>query len=324
MSKEETKQTTQAPTEELKKVPWITKVIFWIAFAALLATSIPHVAWVYQIFEPKDSTSINLWFTSISVTDLTSNGIAVGIDVMAAWLTYTITLGGRKGNKSLWLFIAVLVAFSWYCNYIYAMAHDPQSTQNVWTISLWFTTTGDITPVLISAVPVLVIAYTIMWEQIGKSGNVDPAKLAEQATLLEQANEHKQRIRAAKRANRQDAMKGFFADAKDFAGQAVTLVKRDKQESEDPGEETETEDTEDIVEAPANSPVSPVEAPIISEVDTDKLIVIKPSVPSQNGLNGHTETEAPTLLETLASGNGHNGHSNGHAQFIPPYRRNKA
>src|SRR5271165_792733 len=196
----DTKEVTQAPVEATKKpeenqkVPWITKVIFWIAFAALLATSIPHVAWIYQVFEPGNSTVINLGIFQLSTVDLTTYGIAIGIDVMAAWLTYTITLGGKKGNKSLWLFISVLVLFSWYCNYIYAQGHNPNFQGNIWDMQLAFGyTTGDITPILISAVPVLVIAYTVMWQQIGKGSEVDPSALALLAENLEKANDEKKR-----------------------------------------------------------------------------------------------------------------------------------
>lgn len=302
------KETTQH-NRELRKVSWITKGIFWIAFAALLATSIPHVAWVYQAFEPKNSNMLNLWFTTLDITNLTSTGIAVGIDVMAAWLTYTITFQGKKGNTSLWLFIGVLVVFSWYCNYLYAMAHNPESIQDVWSINLWFTTTGEITPVLISAVPVLVIAYTLVWEQIGKQDDIDPVKLAEQATLLEQMNEQKRRIRNAKRVNRLDTMKGFFADTKAMIEQASIIVKRDGQGTGDSGEHTETVETK-AGSVTTNNPTNLSKEQGSLDKHTDKLVVIEPSVTGSNTLKDKTEVLSTT-----------NANHNGHAPFIPPYRR---
>ena len=77
-----------------------TVAIFWIAFGSFLATSIPHVAWLYQSFEPQDG-----WWYGI-----TSYGVAVGIDVMIGWLSFVQTMGRGREVWFTWVFIGLLAA----------------------------------------------------------------------------------------------------------------------------------------------------------------------------------------------------------------------
>lgn len=181
---------------------------------ALMSTSIPHVSWVYQQFELGNSLNVNVWFTTINIQDITTNGIAIGIDALAAWLVFSITFGGKRGNAAIWVFITALVGLSWYCNYIYAMAHNAAIHVDVWSITILFgyTTTGFITPIIISSIPLFTVAYAVMWLQISKTQN--SVSLANEATRLETVNRDKARIRNAKRENRQAAFTGLVSDFK--------------------------------------------------------------------------------------------------------------
>lgn len=138
----------------------ITLVLFWIAFASLLGTSIPHVAWLYQIYEP------NNWYSSI-----TSYGIAIGIDVMIAWLSFVCSRGKAVDKGVTIVFIVLLALLSNYANYLYDMAHSPVRQVHLWDIKILFglTTTGYLTPLIISAVPFFALGYTFMLEKISRS-----------------------------------------------------------------------------------------------------------------------------------------------------------
>jgi len=111
----------------------ITLAIFWLAFGSLLATSIPHVAWLYQLYEPDN------WYTLT-----TSYGIAIGIDVMTAWLSFICARGKAIDKWVTVTFIIALAALSNYANYLYDMAHSPVTRGDIWSIRilLGLTTTG--------------------------------------------------------------------------------------------------------------------------------------------------------------------------------------
>src|SRR5713226_1055600 len=133
----------------------ITLGLFWGAFLSFLAVSIPHVAWLYQTYEPKDGS----WYTLV-----TTYGVAVGIDVMIAWLSWVQVAGKGARSGVTWVFIVALSLLSWYANYLYGMNNDPIRQADIWNISIAFgiTTTGYITPCIISAVPLFSLAYTAM------------------------------------------------------------------------------------------------------------------------------------------------------------------
>ena len=162
----------------------VTRVIFFLAFSSLLATTIPHVAWLYHAYEP---TSFIWWVISY--------GIAVGIDAMACWLMWTYAIVGKGGKGVVWVFIALLVMLSWYANWLHSEAFNPAYTVNIWTIDLGFgITTGFLTPVIVSAIPLFIIVYTFIY---GKVANVKTETLEEKATRLEDEKVAKNRIRAA-------------------------------------------------------------------------------------------------------------------------------
>lgn len=161
---------------------FVTLALFWGAFLSFLAVSIPHVAWLYQTYEPKDGN----WYTLV-----TTYGVAVGIDVMIAWLSWVQVAG--KGVKSgiTWVFIVALSFLSWYANYLYGMNNDPVHQADIWNISLaWgITTTGYITPVIISAVPLFSLAYTAMLHTVM---NQKVETIEEMRTRLQDLRERKE------------------------------------------------------------------------------------------------------------------------------------
>ncbi|HYT45713.1 MAG TPA: hypothetical protein VEP90_25535 [Methylomirabilota bacterium] len=206
-----------------KRINVVTKVIFWLAFISLLATSIPHIAWVFYQYETGETTRVTLWSISVDFWWLVSFGIAIGIDALIAWLSFVKVLGkNRSDDNVVWLFIGLLCALSWYCNYLYAMAHNPIQKIDIWNIPLVFgLTTGSITPIIVSSVPVFVIGYTFMFSKIADTKEVTSQELAAIANELEALNIQKSRIKQAKRKS----LVGDITGIVDSAKEVVTHVK---------------------------------------------------------------------------------------------------
>lgn len=195
------KKTTENTSVDSKDihVTWFVRVPLYIAFFGFLLTSIPHVAWLYHAFEEP---SIDIVVGHVNSL-IFSYMVAIGIDVTIAVLSVLMDIGAKRGNAFVvYAFVALLGALSWYANYLYVMAHDPVHQANVWNITLFRdVTTGYLTPIIISAVPIFVLAYTFILGFIsGKS--VSSEDLTAQADALEKTADAQARIRQARLKNR--------------------------------------------------------------------------------------------------------------------------
>jgi len=206
-----------------------TRVLFWSAFGIFLMVSIPHVAWVFRQYEPQDQgiTGFVWWVLAY--------GFAIAIDGVIGWLSHIKSEGTTKSDQSfIWGFIVVLVMMSWYFNWVFSMAHDPsQKKPDVWTFVLtsqmWFVpslTVGQLTPVVISALPVFIIAYTFI---LGKVNAMKVAEAKSLADLQAEANEAEERAKAEKRIR---AAQNEQKDKRDPLGNVFTLAKRVRTEAQ--------------------------------------------------------------------------------------------
>jgi len=206
-----------------------TRVLFWSAFGIFLMVSIPHVAWVFRQYEPQDPGLAGfVWW-------VLAYGFAIAIDGVIGWLSHIKSEGTTKSDQRfIWGFIVVLVMMSWYFNWVFSMAHDPsQKKPDVWTFVLtsqmWFipsVTVGQLTPVVISALPVFIIAYTFI---LGKVNAMKVAAAKSLAVLQAEANEVEQRAAAEKRIR--EAQKNQ-KDERDPLGNVFNLAKRVRKEAE--------------------------------------------------------------------------------------------
>ena len=137
-----------------------TKVFFWGAFSAFLAMSIPHIAFIFRFYEPHHDTFDLAWW-------VVSYGVAIGIDLLICWLSYSRSEthnGSRFDGFITWGFIFLLAILSWYCNWLFA---ELMTGIDVWSIPLFLGgTVGSITPFIVSAIPMFMIAYTYMSKHI--------------------------------------------------------------------------------------------------------------------------------------------------------------
>lgn len=214
------------PVVEEKTVSKVQRIVtlglFWGAFLSFLAVSIPHVAWLYQTYEPKSDGN---WYTVG-----TTYGVAVGIDVMIAWLSWVQVAG--KGVKSgiTWVFIGALSLLSWYANYLYGMNNNPIHQADIWNISLLFdwTTTGYITPVIISAVPLFSLAYTAMLHTVMNQQVETVAEMRLRLADLQERKIVEKELKAAKGGGFKVAVLGTIQTGKDIVTESKRIVHEDE------------------------------------------------------------------------------------------------
>lgn len=227
----------QPPQAESVVSTWtqrITLGIFWTAFGSFLATSVPHVAWLYQEFEPKDGGAWQF---------VASYGIAIGIDVMIAWLSFVQTIGGKnKGVWFTWVFIVLLGVLSWYANYLYDMQHSPIHHLDIWTIALLggWTTTGDLTPMITSAIPVFAIAYTLMLSTLGARNVESVEDMRARLTDLRQRKAVEKELNALNKGRLKQALTSMIDDSREVLTHARTRVRHDLQATSQAGDDSPT------------------------------------------------------------------------------------
>ncbi|GAC1394657.1 MAG: hypothetical protein NVS4B11_26670 [Ktedonobacteraceae bacterium] len=206
-----------------------TKVLFWGAFGIFLMVSIPHIAWVFRQYEPQDPGVAGfMWW-------VLAYGFAIAIDGVIGWLSHIKSEGTTwKDQGFIWTFIVVLVLMSWYFNWVFSEAHDPsKQVTDVWryvlTNQLWFLpslTVGQLTPVVISALPVFIIAYTFILQKVNAMKTTAAKSLAD---LQQEAGEAEQRAEAEKRIR--DAQK-TQKNERDIVGNAFGFAKKVRQEAQ--------------------------------------------------------------------------------------------
>ena len=167
-----------------KYMEQITKIIFWAAFVSFLLMSIPHVAWLFRFYEPKGDRFDGLWWGL-------SLGVALSIDVLICWLSYMRTeenQATRFDGFATWLFIILLALLSWFCNWLFA---EVQIGTDVWSITLGYGwTIGNLTPFIVSAMPIFILAYTYMSRRI-LSKKAEPKSAA---MLKKEADELQEKV----------------------------------------------------------------------------------------------------------------------------------
>ena len=161
----------------------VTRFIFWIAFMTFLCASIPHVAWIFDQFERgSDAQMITLGSLQFDVWQGLSYLIALSIDALVMWLSFQLSVGKNKIDAGMtWTFILILSALSWYCNWLYSIAHSPASHIDIWSLPILggLTTVGTLTPFIVSAFPVFSIGYTFMLSRLSKA-SMTPDELKQQ------------------------------------------------------------------------------------------------------------------------------------------------
>lgn len=223
----------------------VTRFLFWVAFVAFLCSSIPHVAWVFNQFEQGNG-DMNLWGFRFNGWYCLSIMIAVSIDALVAWLSFQLAVGKGKGNaRMIWGFILSLSALSWYCNWIYSVAHSPAAKINVWGIVLFWgwTTVGTFTSWLVSAFPVFSIGYTFMLSKMNEN-QLDPEQLRTELARKKMLADIRQEF-----ARKESGLSSFLKRGIDEAVEITTFAKSKLGETKEPIIELKNGSDETALEA---------------------------------------------------------------------------
>src|SRR5712691_1586212 len=142
----------------------LIKGVFLFAYVAFLAASISHVAYFFHSFEPVPAGEqwLQEWVVPYA--------LAISIDVTSLVLMIGVTymkqgVGGGK-LAGVWVFIAMLTAFSWLANWEYAEQFQTAGLAKAATQSLPFVgvTFQQLNPILASSFAFLNLAYSIAAE----------------------------------------------------------------------------------------------------------------------------------------------------------------
>jgi hypothetical protein len=173
----------------------ITRIAFWLAFAAFLGASIPHIAYFFRSFDPIGGPEDRYWWAI-------AYAIAIGIDMTDFLLSMNVArLHRNKASWQVlfnrWLFIIGITSFSWFVNWEYNVQFSSSMLSKVAEVSLFgMLRVGDLNPVLASMFQVLSIAYTSMAESLAEK---TVEKTAEE--LEAEADERERKAKAQARIN---------------------------------------------------------------------------------------------------------------------------
>lgn len=187
-------------------------IFFWVAFAAFLSASIPHVAWFFSVFEPVNGPEGWLYWA-------VSYGIAISIDVTTFLLSMTVAGMAKQGKKkslqvSVWLFIVALAMLSWWINGKYAIHFEQAGVIAPSPVTLsffgwWSWHVQDMNPIIASCFQALAVAYTWIADKIAAGEKPKTAaELEAEANELEAVTVQKARIASIKRENIDSSLTG--------------------------------------------------------------------------------------------------------------------
>ncbi len=197
----------------------VAKVFIWFGFIALLAISIPKVAWVVRSYEGSTPLLVTQWGITIDILWILPLFVALCIDALIIALTYAVSNDKAKASQiSMWSFVALLCGISVYCNLLYNEAHTPDGS--IWNSPL----VSAITPYILAGVPLFALCYTLILSRL--NGNAET--LEERATRLENEKELKGRISKVKQGRLTSAIKNTISGVADVTSHALNqLPKKD-------------------------------------------------------------------------------------------------
>jgi excisionase family DNA binding protein len=203
----------------------VVKGFFWVAFAAFLGASIPHVAYFFRAFEPPGGAQDYQWWG-------VAYAIAASIDVTIFLLSLTVARMHRRGNAggliaSVWVFIIGLTALSWYINFKYAQHFQAGGMVSATPVYIpYLGTIADINPLIASMFQVLAVAYTWISDKI--TADVKPktaAELKAEADELENKQREMERLKTLKRGGNVGTLKGLISATTEVVKHAQAAVK---------------------------------------------------------------------------------------------------
>ena len=211
----------------------ITRIAFWLAFAAFLSASIPHIAYFFRSFDPVGGPEDRYWWT-------VAYAIAVGIDVTDFLLSMNVArLQRNKASWRVlcnrWLFIIGITSFSWFVNWEYNVQFSTTMLSRVAGVVLFgILRVGDLNPVLASMFQVLSIAYTSMAESLTeKTVEKTAGELEAEAEEKERKAKAQTRIDATKNQSTASWLKGKIGVLREVKNEVIAREQNEPEQERD-------------------------------------------------------------------------------------------
>ncbi len=211
----------------------ITRVAFWLAFAAFLGASIPHIAYFFRSFDPIGGVEDRYWWAI-------AYAIAIGIDMTDFLLSMNVArLHRNKASWQVlfnrWLFIIGITSFSWFVNWEYNVQFSSSMLSKVAEVSLFgILRVGDLNPVLASMFQVLSIAYTSMAESLSeKTVEKTAEELEAEADKRERKAKAQARINATTNQSTASWLKGKIGVLREVKNEVIATPRNELKQEQD-------------------------------------------------------------------------------------------
>lgn len=279
------------------------KVALFGAFIVCLYVSIPHLAWVFYSWEqvnPTQDSPISIALFGIDILTTKQGWLnaylqAMSIDVIIAFLSITLTNSKDKTHTGIgYTFVTLLIALSWFFNWLYAKDHAPVNA-GIWShTEVWGLVHLDtLTAIITSALPVFALAFTVMIDVLtGEKITAD--QIEAKAIEEEKKNTSLKRLRKAKEERQAETISRVFRLAQNVKKNGKSLIGK-----------PETKDVNDLETKPETSP----ETGDVNDLETDSETI------SVTDWETDDETEMETTPET--SGVIHRETTTGELPAIP-------
>jgi hypothetical protein len=205
---------TQKPQQRQRRRSWVDNaidnaftVVTGFAFLAFLVASLPHVAYFFASFEPQDTPgTVSEWWWIVSyliagVINITEFLLSIKFARELHNATYGLPWYQRflpvlGCVLKFWPFILIISGFSWAANLQHArefhslMLSAAESEGVTIPFMPYIKTWGDLNPYIVSAFPILNIAYTLMFDSSRQDEDVSVQ--VESTTALQPVSESTQ------------------------------------------------------------------------------------------------------------------------------------
>jgi hypothetical protein len=267
----------------------IVRGLIWSGFVALLAVSVPKIAWVFRSYE--DPTP--LMIAGIDARWLVPFFVAICIDALILALTYAVSVDRARASQfGMWSFVGLLCGLSYYCNYLYNAAYA--STGSIWSHPF----VGTVTPFIISGVPLFALCYTLILKRIDGAGET----FEEKATRLESERAAKERIATIKRERSVKGVTALFDAGMSVVRHVKSRVKNEETEQENARKEERNTDTILALTVEESGEESARQSPDIAE-ESDHFSSRKP-VGNQEETTEENAQESDHFPQRKPAGNG--------------------
>lgn len=175
------------------------KRLTFLAYTGTLLVSVPHIAWMFDLFEQGDTGSLLL--LGIPLHTISSYAFSLVIDSIIMCLSYWLIARVEKAHFLTWVVLLSLVAMSYFGNFSFYVAHYPKGYYDFLStpILMGNTTIGYVAPLILSSLPLFSICFSIMLKKLTTEDSNGLEVLQEKVLVMERERELKAQLATLQR-----------------------------------------------------------------------------------------------------------------------------